>query len=133
MASHWSALSVIAASALIAAGVVAGCRMVPALPTGERTCLGFPPDKMRRCADLLPAMARELGKNLYSTDKTLKRVYFGAEPNDTPVPPEAGYYVGYLVVESLARTTALRDLARLRASQVGPLIERELSRLAGSR
>jgi hypothetical protein len=48
VASHWSALSVIAASALFAAGVLAGCRMGPALPTGERTCLGFPPDVCRR-------------------------------------------------------------------------------------
>lgn len=29
---------------MIAAGVVAACRMGPDLPPGERTCLGFPPD-----------------------------------------------------------------------------------------
>jgi hypothetical protein len=53
MASHRRAPAVLAASALIAAGVVASCRTAPDLPPGERTCLGFPSEVcLRQVEDL---------------------------------------------------------------------------------
>ena len=53
MASHRRAPDVLAAAALIAAGLVASCRLAPDLPPGERTCLGLPPEVcLRQVADL---------------------------------------------------------------------------------
>ena len=98
---------------------------------GERMSryLGFPAEKMNRCAELLPAMARDLKENLGSTEHRLNRVYFGAEDNDTSVPPEAGYYVGLLIASHLARHNTLKDLAHLSPEKVFPILEKELDRL----
>ena len=92
--------------------------------------LGFSGEKMNRCQDLLPRMARELKEKMGENDERLRRIYFGAEPNDTPIPPEAGYYVGWLIAQSLAKKRSLADLARLEAKAVYPLVEDELARLA---
>ena len=94
--------------------------------------LGFPAQKMNRCRELLPAMARELKKEMGNNGPRIKRIYFGAEPNDTPIPPEAGYYVGLQIVKSLARNHSLRELARMDAKTVYQVLARELSRLGGS-
>ena len=87
---------------------------------------------MNRCQELLPEMAAELRREMGSNDERIRRIYFGAEPNDTPIPPEAGYYVGFFVAESLAKERPLAELARLQPRAVFPLIERELARLAAS-
>lgn len=105
--------------------------VVPGHPMS--TYLEFPAAKMNRCRQLLPTLAKQLGDNLASRDHRLRRTYFGAEANDTPIPPEAGYYVGYLIAEHLAKATPLIQLTRLRASQVYPILEKDLSRLATSR
>ena len=91
------------------------------------TYLGFPVDKMNRCYDLLPLLAGDLKKNLGRNDHRLKRIYFGAEPNETLVPPEAGYYVGFLIIEKLAAETSLNQLARMPADKVMPLLAKELA------
>jgi len=94
------------------------------------TYLGFPIEKMNRCHDLLPLLAADLRKNLGENDHRLKRLYFGAEKNDTKVPPEAGYYIGLLIIESVARGKSLSGLAQLSAKEVFPILARELDRLA---
>jgi len=94
------------------------------------TYLDFPADKMNRCQELLPAMAADLKKHMGQHDAHLQRVYFGAEPNDTQVPPAAGYYVGLLVVESLAKAHPLDELARMEAEKIYPLVAGELDRLS---
>ena len=106
----------------------AAARVVP----GQRmsTCLGFSAEKMNRCQELLPKMAKQLRENLGENDHRLKRAYFGAEDNDLGVPPEAGYYVGLLVVQSLAAKQDVKDLARLGPEQVLPLLADALARLA---
>jgi len=95
--------------------------------------LGFPAEKMNRCEELLPTMAKELLKELGNNDQRIKRIYFGAEPNDTPIPPEAGYYVGFMIAESLANTNSLAELARMKPDSVLPILRRELSRLSETR
>ena len=107
--------------------VYASAMVVP----GHRrsTYLGFPVEKMNRCHELLPQLAADLRKNLGRNDHRLKRIYFGAEPNNTRVPPEAGYYVGLLVVEDLARKITLDRLARLPAKEVFSLLEQALTDL----
>ena len=91
--------------------------------------LGFDGAKMNKCAELLPKMAGELRKNMGSNDPRLRRIYFGAEANDTAIPPEAGYYVGLEVIRAAARNTPLPKLARLSANDAWKLIERELKRI----
>jgi hypothetical protein len=95
--------------------------------------LGFPGEKMNRCDELLPTMAKELLKELVNNDQRIKRIYFGAEPNDTPMPPEAGYYVGFMIAESLAKNNSLAELARMKPENVLAVLRRELSRLSESR
>jgi hypothetical protein len=94
-----------------------------------RAYLGFSVDKMNLCHDLLPQLAADLRKHMGENDHRLQRLYFGAEPNDTQVPPEAGYYVGLLITENLARNIPLDDMARMPAKQVFGLLEEELTRL----
>lgn len=96
----------------------------------DSTYLGFPGEKMNRCAALLPAMARELKAKMGGSDPRLQRIYFGAEANDTQIPPEAGYYVGLQIARRLAAAHSLRDLARMDAKAVYPLVAGELGRLA---
>ncbi len=91
------------------------------------TYLGFPVEKMNHCYDLLPLLAGDLKKNLGRNDHRLKRIYFGAEPNETLVPPEAGYYVGLLILEKLAAQTPLNQLAMMPADKVMPLLAKELT------
>jgi len=84
---------------------------------------------MNKCAELLPEMAAELRKNMGSNDPRLRRIYFGAEPNNTKIPPEAGYYVGLEVIRAVAKEMPLQKLARVSANDAWKLIERELKRL----
>jgi hypothetical protein len=92
--------------------------------------LGFPGEKMNRCQELLPTMAKELLRELGNNDQRIKRIYFGAEPNDTEIPPEAGYYVGFLIIESLAKKNSLADLARMKPDDVFATLRGELTKLS---
>jgi hypothetical protein len=92
--------------------------------------LGFPGAKMNRCQELLPVMAKELLQEIGNNDQRIKRIYFGAEPNDTEIPPEAGYYVGFVIVESLAKRTSLADLAKMKANDVFTTLKAELTTLS---
>ena len=89
--------------------------------------LGFPAEKMNRCDELLPLLAGDLKKNLGRNDHRLERIYFGAEPNETRVPPEAGYYVGLLIIQKLAAEMPLYRLARMPADKILPLLAEELT------
>jgi len=91
--------------------------------------LGFPAAKLRRCRKLLRKMAGELRRNLGSVDRRLRRAYLGAEPNRRGIPPEAGYFVGYLACKRLARRLSLVQLARLPAPKVLQRLRVELARL----
>jgi len=94
------------------------------------TYLGFEGKKIDLCHKMLPVLAADLKKHMGQTDRRRRRVYFGAEANDTKVPPEAGYYVGFLMVSSLAKTHAMKDLARMPSKQVYKIVASELDRLA---
>ncbi len=93
--------------------------------------LGFPGRKMNRCHELLPLLAADLKKNMGQNDRRIERLYFGAEDNGTKVPPEAGYYVGLLIIERLAQKYSLAELARMDKNLVFRLLAEELDRLAG--
>jgi hypothetical protein len=93
------------------------------------TVLGFPGEKVDRCGELLPALAADLRKHMGERDERLSRIYFGAEPNDTRVPPEAGYYVGLMIVKRLAEETPLGELLRWEKDRVFRVLSEELRRL----
>jgi hypothetical protein len=93
--------------------------------------LRFPAEKMNRCEELLPTLARDLKKQLTSSDYATKRLYLSDDTNDAGLPTETGYYVGYLIVTELAKQQPLARLARIEPTAVLPLLERELTRLAG--
>ena len=95
--------------------------------------LGFPGAKMDRCHAMLPLLARELKRKLVNTGRRTRRIFFGAEDNDTQIPPEAGYYVGYLIVAKLAKSHPMAKLARLKDSEVLPILRRELDLLAAGK
>jgi Predicted Zn-dependent protease (DUF2268) len=92
--------------------------------------LGFPVEKMNRCQALLPLLAADLRKHLGENDHRLKRIYFGAEDNDTKVPPEAGYFVGLLIAERMGEKATLTELMGLTAKEVFGVLGRELEALA---
>jgi len=94
------------------------------------TYLGFSGKKADLCNEMLPVLAADLKKYMGQVDQRRRRIYFGAEANDTTVPPEAGYYVGFLMVSSLAKKHALKDLARMPSRQVYKIVASELDRLA---
>jgi hypothetical protein len=99
----------------------------------QSTYLGFTGQKMNQCYDLLPLLAADLRKHMGENDHRLQRLYFGAEPNNTKVPPEAGYYVGLLIIQNLANKIPLDDMARMPAKQVFGLLEKELAQLEQQR
>ena len=49
------------------------------------------------------------------------------------MPPEAGYYVGYRIVEALAEKHSLAPLTRLKAEEVFRLVDAGLARLTEER
>lgn len=95
------------------------------------TCLGFSGEKMNRCENLLPEMAKDLLAKMGENDAVAKRAYFGAEENDVGVPPEAGYYVGLRLVQTLAKDRSLDRLVRMSPKEVWPLVAAGLKHLAG--
>jgi hypothetical protein len=56
--------------------------------------------------------------------------YFSGGQTASGLPPRVGYYVGYLVVQRLARDYSVQHLAHLNATQARPLVEAALSDLA---
>jgi uncharacterized protein YjaZ len=98
----------------------------------ESRYLNFSAEKMNRCHDLLPKMAKELRENMGGNNEKLERTYLGAEDNDARIPPEAGYYVGLRIVASLAPKTPVAELAKLKSDRVYSLVEAELKKLENS-
>lgn len=95
--------------------------------------LGFPPEKMDRCEELLPELAADFLAHMGESDHRLRRIYFGAEDNDTKVPPEAGYYLGLRIVERLVAERPLDELLRLKGEEVYPLVARCLTAIAAEK
>ena len=80
--------------------------------------LGFDGATIDALASLLPRLAADVLARLDSPDPALKRAYLGMEPNDSWVPPGAGYYVGLMLVMRLAETHDLASMMRWDAERV---------------
>jgi hypothetical protein len=90
------------------------------------TVLGFPGSEVDRCGELLPKLAAELSAHLGERNHRLFRIDFGAERNDTEVPPGAGYYVGLLIVSKLAQSYSLAEMASWDKDRPFRVLSREL-------
>jgi hypothetical protein len=67
---------------------------------------------------------------LESTDPKDYGALFSNGKPDVDLPPRYGYFVGYLVASEAGKTHSLLELARMRADEVKPLVEKMLASLA---
>lgn len=79
---------------------------------------------------ILPAVARELLANLESNDKDEYAAFFYGKNGRSDIPPRSGYYVGFLVAQTLGSGRSLRQLAALRGTELEAAVRGELERLA---
>ena len=98
----------------------------------DRIYLHFPIPKMNECDRLQAALSADLLAHLTDPDPVFRRRYFGAEENPTQVPPEAGYYVGYRLIERLSKDRSLKALAALTPDQARAALGPPLKAFAGT-
>ena len=68
--------------------------------------------------------------HLESQNPAHARAFFSSGRLNENLPPRFGYYVGYLVARDIGRTHTLRQLAAMTPSEVRPLLDAALARLA---
>jgi hypothetical protein len=93
---------------------VASARAVPGAGEAAYLNLGADAPAWRAaCRRLWPFLRRAFLDGLKSTDPAALAAYFHAEPEAPPpgTPPRAGYFVGYRVVETLARRHSIAAMA----------------------
>jgi len=81
-------------------------------------------DALRRAIvepKLNQAMCR-LRAKFESTDKDDYAEFFQGQANDRPVPPRYGYLLGYMLAGRIGGTMPLRDMVRLPARKVKPML-----------
>lgn len=93
--------------------------------------LGFTGARMNECSDLFDQLRDDILANMSSTDQILKRAYLGVEENETWIPPGAGYYVGFVLAQTLADTNDLAAMTRWDADSVYHTMEQTLPTLQG--
>ena len=91
--------------------------------------LGLEGEVITKMSDLFAELVADVGKNMDSSDERLKRAYLGMEPNDSWVPPGAGYYVGLVLVMKLAATNDLATMAGWDADTVYKTMKQTLPTL----
>jgi Predicted Zn-dependent protease (DUF2268) len=77
----------------------------------------------------IPAVARDLVKQLESLDDPTAAVYLSYRPTGQ-IPARMGYLIGYEIARKAAVTKSVRDLARLRGYALLNLVRREMQTLA---
>lgn len=80
----------------------------------------------------MPAIATELLSHLEERDASTYARYFEGSKQPEGYPPRAGYYVGVLIAQNLAKRYTLRELAHLKGSVLHDAIVSELQQLRGS-
>jgi hypothetical protein len=101
----------------------ASARLNPDRPLADAMLL--PRDLAERAAPLVPTLAREISVKLDVVDAaTFARFFEGGDASARARgwPARSGYYLGYLVAESLAQRYTLPELAHLQ----GPALRREI-------
>ncbi|WP_400192270.1 DUF2268 domain-containing putative Zn-dependent protease [Hymenobacter sp. B81] len=91
---------------------------------------GLPRNTPARVQAELPRYARELRAALGSTSRDdYARFFLGGTDEQAATPGRAGYYLGYLVAQKLARHHSLPELAHAQLAQLRPEIEQALAEL----
>jgi len=82
---------------------------------------------------VLPALVTELRAKLASTSMETYRDFFLGNGKRTDVPKRAGYYVGLLVAEEVAKTREWKELVRLRGEPLRAAVDDALGKLEPSK
>jgi hypothetical protein len=104
-------------------------RLNPDRPLSD--ALIYPADLHERGMPLMARMAHDLLRDA-KPDKALYRTYFLADAREGPIPPRAGYLVGYQVAKMLEPRYGLAGLAHLKGRKLKDEIDRCLRELAKS-
>jgi uncharacterized protein YjaZ len=99
----------------------------------QKEIFGLPEDMPQRAQTMLPRLAQEIREKLDSESRDDYRDFFLGNTPRKDIPPRSGYYIGYLVVEKLARGRSVQELARLGGPQLRTLIEQALRELETNR
>ncbi|MDP9267308.1 MAG: DUF2268 domain-containing putative Zn-dependent protease [Acidobacteriota bacterium] len=96
----------------------------------EEQIFGRPIEMPNRARAVLPQLAHEFCAQMDSTSRTDYARYFlgrrSPEADSPTIPPRAGYYLGYLVGEELAKKHDLRWLAHAKTTSLRTEIKRAL-------
>jgi hypothetical protein len=96
----------------------------------EEQIFGRPVEMPARARAVLPQLARQFREQMDSTSRTdYARYFYGrrpAEADSATIPPRAGYYLGYLVAEELAKKHDLRWLAHAQTKSLRSEIKKAL-------
>lgn len=81
---------------------------------------------------LIPELAKDVLDNLEAEDKDLKLKfkYFDIESKDKTIPPRAGYYLAYLLVQEIAKDTTLEEMATWQEQEIVPRMRQALRELS---
>jgi len=82
---------------------------------------------------VLPALAKELRVKLALTSMDTYRDFFLGNGKRTDVPKRAGYYVGLLVAEEVAKTHGWKEMVRLRGEPLRIAVDGALRKLEASK
>jgi hypothetical protein len=83
-----------------------------------------------RVDPFLSKIAADLLANFESTDWQYHTKYFAVLSKDPLIPPRAGYYIGYLLAQRLAKQYTLEQLVRMQNDQFAPKLRAELEKMA---
>ncbi len=79
---------------------------------------------------ILPRLAAELLADFQSQDWKVHSRYFGASSRDPWMPARAGYYIGYILLRSMADRYSLEQLIRLQDEIIAPALRSASMRIA---
>lgn len=76
--------------------------------------LDIPQGLVQKTEAVMPHIAKDLIKNMFSTDSEIYQRYFLMSSKSEVIPQRAGYYIGFLLVKQLAEKYPLQELVRLK-------------------
>jgi len=96
-------------------------------PASMQDALMFPRDLVQRSQPQLSALIAQLIPQLDEVNPKLFATFFSYHKDDSGVPPRAGYYLGALAAQRLAKQNSLFSLAHMKAPGVRSKLRQALS------
>lgn len=89
-------------------------------------------DLIARTKKVLPQLIPEVANNLETldTDGKLRFKYFNIESKDNKIPPRAGYYIGYLILQQIAKNTTIAEMTEWQEEKIVPAMRNALKTIA---